>query len=171
MTSYIKNRKNANKGKYLENLIDISNKQYLAKGVAHITNIPTPTKVKWSEGEITGAYHSGKSTVDFIGVFDGMFVAFDAKETTKNYLPFKAIRQHQADYLISITKYGGLGFILVLFREVNELYMISIQEFKELQETINRASIPLQWFQDNKEPIVSEWNIRYHYLKSLGRVE
>lgn len=167
---YIKNRRNANKGKHLENLIEISNKQYLMKGVAHVTNIPTPTKLRRSEGEITGAFHSGKSTVDFIGVFDGMFIAFDAKETSSSNLPFKSIRQHQFDYLTSITKFGGVGFILVLFKKENELYMISIEELTHLQKTLDRASIPLHWFRDNKEPVISEWGITYHYLKKLGRI-
>lgn len=154
-----------NRGKYLERMIEISNKQYKIKGIAIIDKIPTPMTHRSKNGEIYGAKYSKKSTVDFIGISNGKFIAFDTKQTSLTNLPFKNIEQHQIEYLTSTQSMGGICFILVLFTKFNELYKLDINELITLKETLNRASIPYTWLKENKRPIKSSNGIAYNYLE------
>lgn len=154
-----------NRGKYLETVIDASNRQYKQKGIAVINKIPTPTQVIRKGKKLTGAFYTEKSTVDFIGIYDGTFIAFDAKECSEPRFAFNRLEGHQLDYLISIKEQGGQGFIIVLFKQENEMYRLTIEEYIELKDTINRKSIPLKWFQENKRPIKRSNGIAFNYLE------
>ncbi len=153
-----------NRGKHLERMIEISNKQYKIKDIAIIDKIPTPMTHRSKNGEIYSAKYSKKSTVDFIGISNGKFIAFDTKQTSLTNLPFKNIEQHQIEYLTSTHEQGGICFILVLFTKFNELYKLDINELITLKEILNRASIPYTWFKENKIPITSNNGIIYNYL-------
>lgn len=153
-----------NRGKYLETLIERSNIQYDLKGIATINKIPTPMTHRSRDGKIFDARYTKKSTVDFIGIHNGKFIAFDTKQTSLTNLPFKNIEQHQIEYLTKTHEKGGICFILILFTKFNELYRLDIQELKELKESLNRASIPYTWFKENKRPITSNNGIIYNYL-------
>lgn len=155
-----------NRGKYLETVIEASNRQYRQKGIAVINKIPTPTQVKRKGKKLTGAWYTGKSTVDFIGIHDGTFIAFDAKECSEPRFAFDRLDDHQFDYLKSITAQGGQGFIIILFKKESEMYRLTIEEYIELKGTINRKSIPLKWFQENKRPITSSNGIAFNYLEA-----
>ncbi|WP_433912350.1 Holliday junction resolvase RecU [Staphylococcus sp. LKG3-3] len=150
-----------NRGSYLEKVINISNKQYLERGLALIHKIPTPTRV--NPKKRTAAF-SEKSTVDFTGVSLGTFVAFDTKETKSQHFPFSRLEPHQISYLKQAHEQQGQSFILILFSQDNELYRLDIEEYTQLQQTLNRKSIPIKWFRDNKQPIKSKNGVYYDYL-------
>lgn len=150
-----------NRGSHLEKIINISNKQYLERNLALIHKIPTPTRINPQKRTAT---FSEKSTVDFTGVSLGTFVAFDAKETKTQNFPFSRLEPHQAAYLKSAHEQRGIAFILILFTSDNELYRLDIDEYMYLEETINRKSIPIKWFKDNKQPIKSKNGVYYDYL-------
>lgn len=155
MTSY------ANRGKFLERVINQCNAVYRHKGIALINQIPTPINMNKKN---KNAFYSGKSTVDYTGVAQGTFIAFDAKETKASSFQFSRLQQHQKDYLIDAHKHQGQAFILILFTQANELYRIDIDDFIKLEENIGRKSIPLSWFRDNKRPITSRNGLYYDYL-------
>lgn len=154
-----------NRGMFLERVINISNKQYLERGLALINKIPTPTTVNKRKG--TGRY-TEKSIVDFTGVSQGSFIAFDAKETKENRFPFSRLLHHQRTYLNDAHKQGGEAFVLILFVKENELYRLDIKEYETLIETIGRKSIPLSWFRDNKTQVKSKHGVYYDYLSIVG---
>lgn len=157
-----------NRGSYLEKVINISNKQYLERGLALIHKIPTPTRINPKKRTAT---FSEKSTVDFTGVSLGTFVAFDAKETKSQNFPFSRLEPHQASYLKSAYEQQGQSFILILFTSENELYRLNIDEYMQLEETLNRKSIPIKWFKDNKQPITSKNGVYYDYLNITGNLK
>ena len=71
------------RGSLLEELINRSNEVYRTQGLALVQKIPTPiTPVEMSKNHrcITLAYFEKQSTVDYIGVVQGIPVCFDAKE-------------------------------------------------------------------------------------------
>lgn len=75
------------RGSTLEELINRSNEFYLEKNLALIQKIPTPItplKIDKEHRHITLAYFEQKSTVDYIGVVQGIPVCFDAKECTSD---------------------------------------------------------------------------------------
>ena len=71
------------RGSALEEYINYSNEKYRESGLALIQKIPTPItpiEIDKSTRHITLAYFEKKSTVDYIGVVQGIPVCFDAKE-------------------------------------------------------------------------------------------
>ena len=68
------------RGSTLEDFINLSIEKYRESGIALIQKIPTPIKPVKMNGDkqITLAYFDQKSTVDYIGVVQGIPVCFDA---------------------------------------------------------------------------------------------
>lgn len=155
MTNY------SNRGKWLEGVIEASNKQYYERGLAIINKIPTPMAKNSRSGRY---FYSEKSTVDFIGISFGKYIAFDTKETTTNTFPFSNVKHHQLKYLDDVAYHGGKAFLIILFKKHNELYKLTISEYKHLMNTLERKSIPYKWFKENKTPIHSKLGVYYDYL-------
>ena len=67
------------RGSTLEDLINMSNDKYRTSHLALVQKIPTPIKpinIDQSTRHITLAYFDQKSTVDYIGVVQGIPVCF-----------------------------------------------------------------------------------------------
>lgn len=152
----------ANKGKMLERFIEASNKQYELKELALIQKIPTPMSKNSRNGQY---FYSKKSTVDFVGVSRGQYIAFDAKETKADRFPFSRLESHQLDYLNQARKHGGQAFVIIMFTEHNKMYRLDIDEYNDLQNTLDRKSIPLSWFEAFKKPIQSKNGVAFDYLE------
>ena len=79
------------RGSTLEDYINMTNEKYLANHLGLIQKIPTPiTPIRMNKEtkQITLAYFGQKSTVDYIGVIQGIPVCFDAKECATDTFPF-----------------------------------------------------------------------------------
>lgn len=150
-----------NRGKWLEQAIESSNRQYQERSLALIHKIPTPMAKNSRNGQY---FYSAKSTVDFVGISLGEFIAFDTKETAIKTFEFKNVKAHQVDYLTQVRQQGGQAFLLIYFRPFNELYKLDIDTYNHLVKTIGRKSIPYKWFRDNKEPIRSKNGVYFDYL-------
>ena len=71
------------RGSLLEEMINMANEKYRDNGLALIQKVPTPItpiNIDRETRHITLAYFEQKSTVDYIGVVQGIPVCFDAKE-------------------------------------------------------------------------------------------
>jgi len=80
------------RGSAFEELITLTNQLYMQHGLAVIQKVPTPItpiEVNNLSHTITSAYFEKKSTVDFIGVAQGIALCFDAKETQYKNLPLR----------------------------------------------------------------------------------
>ena len=106
------------RGSVLEELINRSNDKYREKNLALIQKIPTPiTPIKMDKehNPITLAYFDKKSTVDYIGIVQGIPVCFDAKECTTDTFPLHNIHEHQMEFMEQFEKQGGISFFIILF--------------------------------------------------------
>ena len=106
------------RGSVLEELINRSNDKYREKNLALIQKIPTPiTPIKMDKehNHITLAYFDKKSTVDYIGIVQGIPVCFDAKECTTDTFPLQNIHEHQMEFMEQFEKQGGISFFIILF--------------------------------------------------------
>ena len=106
------------RGSVLEELINRSNDKYREKNLALIQKIPTPiTPIKMDKehNHITLAYFDKKSTVDYIGIVQGIPVCFDAKECTTDTFPLHNIHEHQMEFMEQFEKQGGISFFIILF--------------------------------------------------------
>ena len=161
------------RGSTLEGFINLTNDVYREKKLAIIQKIPTPiTPVKISNKDrtITLAYFNEKSTVDYMGVVQGIPVCFDAKETSKGFLPLQNIHQHQVDFMQDFEKQEGIAFMLVYFKMYDEYYYLpfkKILRFWEESKNGGRKSIPYKEF-DKKYIIKQNGKFYVHYLEALN---
>lgn len=127
------------RGSTLEELINRTNEKYLENQLALIQKIPTPITpiaIDKSTRHITLAYFDQKSTVDYIGVVQGIPVCFDAKECHTDTFPLANIHEHQVEFMKNFEKQNGVAFILISYTHRNTLYYL---RFCELYQFWNRA--------------------------------
>ena len=160
----------ANRGKSFEQLIEQSNKAYEFQEVALVQKIPNEWIIQrdWKTRAITKAFPSGKSTVDYIGVYQGRGVAFEAKSTVnKTSFPLSNIKPHQIKYLESFAAHKGIAFYLINFSTFDRTFLMSAEQLRKdfLQE--DKKSIPLSYFEERCIEIYSAATIPIDYIKGL----
>lgn len=115
------------RGSTLEDLINRTNEKYAENGLALIQKIPTPiTPVKMDKEhrQITLAYFEQKSTVDYIGVVQGIPVCFDAKECATKTFALQNIHEHQVLFMEQFEKQGGIAFFLIYYTADDLFYYL-----------------------------------------------
>ncbi len=121
------------RGSTLEDLINLSNELYRDKNLCLVQKIPTPiTPVKFDKdtATITHAFFEKDSTVDYIGVCQGVPICFDAKECAKDTFPLANIHEHQVQFMREFEKQDGVAFLLLMFSERNDFYYLRLSELE-----------------------------------------
>jgi recombination protein U len=144
-------KKNANLGKGLEDRITKQNEWYEKQGVAVIRKIPNPWVVRRKGPHIVGANPVPSGLCDFIGtshLVGGRSIVFDAKECKlKTRFPLKNIKPEQMDHLTETIKHGGIGFLIIDFTELNEMYYVPYEfilpYWDDAEDENNPQSIPI----------------------------
>lgn len=119
------------RGSVLEDLINRTNMLYREKSLALIQKVPTPItpiNIDKTNRHITLAYFDEKSTVDYIGVAQGIPICFDAKECAKNTFPLQNIHEHQVQFMNDFEKQDGIAFFLIHFTEADRFYYLRLSE-------------------------------------------
>lgn len=127
------------RGSTLEEMINMTNNQYRDAKLALVQKVPTPIKpmkIDKYNKRITLAYFEMKSTVDYIGVVQGIPICFDAKECSTMTYPVRNIHDHQYKFMKEFEEQGGLSFILMYFTKYDEVVYIP---FKDIETFIKRA--------------------------------
>ena len=128
------------RGSGFEDLINSTNEYYRRNGLALVQKIPTPiVPVRFDKAQhrITDAYFEKDSTVDYIGVVQGIPVCFDAKECKTDTFELRNIHDHQYNFMREFESQGGISFILLDFTMRNDLYYMT---FRELTSFLDRVS-------------------------------
>lgn len=173
---YIKKESHSNRGMSLENELNITNQYYLTNNIAVIYKKPTPITIKKVEYQnnnkkvIKEAWFKTPSTTDYNGIYNNLYIDFEAKETKKLSFPLANIHKHQIEHLERIAKCGGIGFIIVKFTCTNETYFLSIENFLDYFKHQTKKSIPLKYFQTNGYLIKQEYNPPLDYLKIIDKI-
>lgn len=113
------------RGSFLEELVNLTNEKYRSQNLALIQKVPTPIKpinIDQSTRHITLAYFEKKSTVDYIGVVQGIPVCFDAKECATETFPLANIHEHQMKFMEDFEAQEGVAFLLIYFKS-RDCYM------------------------------------------------
>ena len=121
------------RGSTLEDMINRTNEKYMESGLALIQKIPTPiTPVKMDPAshQITLAYFDQKSTVDYVGVVQGIPVCFDAKECAVDTFSLQNIHAHQVDFMDKFEKQGGIAFFLIFYSHKDVFYYLPYEMLK-----------------------------------------
>jgi recombination protein U len=161
------------RGSSFEEMINITNENYSKKNLCIIQKIPTPIKPIKLDNKtrtITLAYFEQKSTVDYIGVVQGIPICFDAKETSEKNFPLKNIHEHQIEFMEKYENQRGISFLLVRFSSVDEIYYLPFKQLKDCWEKSikgERKSIPYKSFR--KDLLVKNKNgFIVHYLEAIN---
>lgn len=189
----MKIRQQANRGKPLETLVEMVNRIYRAGHRAVVHKVPTAWQpLRGDEtGRVTGAKVEAKAAVDFLGVFRGRGIAFDAKHVQSPQQPQGAvhgpasrrasearirwdrIEPHQAEFLQAWVEAGGLGFVLVSF-DLRRHFMIPwwfwAQGLASRSKTRGTASITAEGIPPEYEITATAWASAPDYLTVVERL-
>jgi recombination protein U len=127
------------RGSMLEESINLTNDKYKKDHLALVQKIPTPiTPIDFDKGShrITLAYFEKKSTVDYIGVVQGIPICFDAKECDSDSFPLQNLHAHQVDFMTDFEKQEGVSFLIIFFRKCNQCFYVP---YADMMTFWNRA--------------------------------
>ncbi len=161
------------RGSTFEELINLTNDLYRHHNLALVQKIPTaitPVKLNPENRTISLAYFSQKSTVDYIGVAQGIPICFDAKEVSGNRLPLKNIHKHQLEFMLDFQSQKGIAFLLVSFSDYNRIFFLPVNDlnsYMEQSEKGGRKSIPYTAF-DCEYSVPAENGFLVHYLVCIN---
>lgn len=113
----MKLRNFANRGMPWEELIERANKRYREIGKAVVQKVPTKMlPIRDGNGKIVSCKVCERSCVDYLGTYNGIPVAIEAKHTSSERISFGEVQDHQADYLDAWRSAGrGVSCVLVSF--------------------------------------------------------
>ncbi|MCR5741273.1 MAG: Holliday junction resolvase RecU [Gammaproteobacteria bacterium] len=167
----------SNRGMLFEDLLNESNAKYLDRDIAVIYKKPIPIQIvnvdypKRSEAKITEAFYKVPSTTDYNGVYRGYYIDFDAKQCNSlTSFPLSNVHQHQILHLERIEKHGGIGFLLIYFNRLDEIYLLrskDLSKFSSEAKAGGRKSIPIESFRENCILIKESFPIRVPYLNAV----
>ena len=162
------------RGSSLEELINFTNEIYREKKLGLVQKIPTPitpVKVDKENGNISLAYFDKDSTVDYIGVVQGVPVCFDAKECATDTYSLRNIHEHQVRFMEDFEGQQGISFLIVMFTARNELYYLRFSELKGYLDRVSKGHPKNFKYEelDRNYFIKAESGVPVHYLNGLAK--
>ncbi len=162
------------RGSTLEELINLTNEKYRANKLALIQKVPTPIKpikIDSSTRHITLAYFEQKSTVDYIGVVQGVPVCFDAKECATDTFPLQNIHDHQVQFMTEFEQQQGIAFILIYFKQRDVFYYLNFEKLKEYWERAEMGGKKSFNFEelDPHYQVSTNNGVFVHYLEMINQ--
>ncbi len=142
------------RGSVLEDLINRTNEKYAENSLALVQKIPTPItpiNIDQSSRHITLAYFEKKSTVDYIGVAQGVPICFDAKENDVDTFPLHNVHEHQAKFMTDFKAQGGVAFLIIYYTHRELFYYMNIDELNTFLERAAKGGRKSIAFKELKE--------------------
>lgn len=160
------------RGSILEEMINMSNAKYREKNLALIQKVPTPItpiSIDKESRHITLAYFDQKSTVDYIGVVQGIPVCFDAKECKKDNFSLQNLHEHQYNFMKDFENQGGIAFLIIYYTHKDEKYYIPFCDVRKFYERAANGGIKhIKYEEINKDYLIKQKKgIIMHYLEQL----
>ncbi len=129
------------RGSMLEEMINLTNSKYREKSLALIQKVPTPItpiSIDKENRHITLAYFEQKSTVDYIGVVQGVPVCFDAKECAVDTFSMNNVHEHQITFMKEFERQRGIAFLLIYYKKYDIYYYLTFERLYEFwQRAVN----------------------------------
>lgn len=165
----------ANRGMDFESDINATCEYYRQQDIAIITKRPTPiniVRVDYSRGaKITDAYFEKQSTTDYNGVYKGLYLDFEAKQThSKTSFPLNNIAPQQVTHLEGVMRNGGIAFFLIRLSISDEVYLLDAYYVCRFYREKPRKSIPLEQIRLNGIKVKEAYSPRYDFLAALDEL-
>ena len=125
------------RGSTLEEFVNRTNEHYRDSGLCLVQKIPTPItpiNIDKESRHITLAYFDQKSTVDYIGVVQGLPVCFDAKECNADTFPLSNVHEHQITFMRDFEAQQGIAFLLIYYSARDLCYYMRCSELIRFAE-------------------------------------
>ncbi len=168
------NIKYKNRGMYLENLINDSNTFYLSKDTAIIYKKPTPIKVlnvsypTRQSTVINKAVFANISTLDYVGIYKGKYIEFDAKECkSKTSFPLSNIKSHQIEHIKNIIRHGGITFLIISMN--NNFYLLKGEDLIQYINSNTKKSIEMVYIMEKCYKIRDSYLPKIDYLDAVDK--
>lgn len=162
------------RGSMLEEMINITNSKYREKQLALIEKVPTPItpiNIDKESRQINLAYFERKSTVDYIGVVQGVPICFDAKECASDTFSLNNVHDHQIMFMKEFEAQDGIAFLLIYFKKRDLYYYLTYDRLAGFWKRAldgGRKSFRFDEL-DLSYQIRIENGICVHYLEQLQR--
>ena len=162
------------RGSGLEDLINRTNERYIEQGLALIQKIPTPitpVNIDQENRHITLAYFDKRSTVDYIGVVQGVAVCFDAKECATDTFALSNIHAHQMEFMEQFERQGGVAFLIIHYTAKGDIIYLSfrnVMRFWNRMKNGGRKSFRYDEL-EQIDLIRPENTVPVHYLPALAK--
>ena len=137
---------NKNKGMYLETIMNNSINYYEQNKVALFRKQSIPIKIKEVDGKKVFGYLENKADSDYYGIYKGIFIAIEAKQTEFSYFDLHLIKKHQLNFLKNVISYGGKSFLVIYFFKTEKFYFLDFQEIHKWILQNKKKRIPENWF-------------------------
>ncbi len=161
----------ANRGMDLESLINQANEYYIQNDIALIYKKPTPigiTKTNYNTKTIQG-YFKEQSTLDYNGIYKGLYIDFDAKETkNKTSFPLSNLHEHQYKHIKNVIRHGGISFLIIYIND--EIYLLDGNKIISFIENNDIQSKPYDYIKDSGIKIDLKVNPVLDYIKALDKL-
>lgn len=162
------------RGSMLEEMINLTNAKYREKGLALIQKVPTPItpiNIDKENRHITLAYFEQKSTVDYIGVVQGIPVCFDAKECAVDTFNINNVHEHQINFMKEFEQQEGIAFLLIYYKKRDIYYYLPFQQLLEFWERAQQGGRKSFRFDelDGSYQIPMQNGCCIHYLEILKK--
>lgn len=161
------------RGSVFEESINFTNEVYLKKKLALVQKIPTPItpiEIDKEKHQIRLAYFEKKSTVDYIGVVQGIPICFDAKECNGDTFSLQNIHAHQIHFMENFEEQSGISFILVQYTHRDEMYLIALDDLKYFYYRMTNGGRKSITYEEmpKKYPVKRKGEVLVHYLEALN---
>ncbi|QEH61620.1 recombination protein U [Spiroplasma chinense] len=133
-----------NKGMFLETVLNTNIEDYEKEGLL-IRKMPVNSSIIEVNKNIITSKAKKNDLCDYIGLYKGIYIEFEAKETELDYFNLNNLKENQRSKLNTIFQLGGASFLIVYFHKENSFFGLPIQMLtKNLKK-----KIPYQWFIEN----------------------
>lgn len=172
--TYHKTINYANRGMDLEMIINDTNEYLLNHDIAVIYKKPTPigvVKVNYEDGKqiITKAYFATQSTLDYNGLYKGLYIEFDAKSTeSKTSFPLSNIHNHQIEHIKRIIKHRGIAFLIIYMN--NNYFLLNGVDLLDFINENKRKSIPYNYILEKAYKLEYNYNTGLDYIKYIDKI-
>lgn len=163
-----------NRGMDLEALINDANKYYLDNDIAIIYKKPTPIQInkvtyKGGKPEVIKGSFKEKSTLDYVGLYRGKYLDFDAKKTlNKTSFPLENVHYHQVEHIRRVLRHNGIAFLIIEI--VGEIYLLPGNTLIDFIDNEKRKSIPYDFIKKNGYIINYTYSPVIDYIKVVDKL-
>lgn len=167
-------KKHGLRGSTLEDLINLTIARYRESKLALIQKVPTPitpVNIDPASRHITLAYFDQKSTVDYIGVVQGVPICFDAKEVHVDTFPMINVHEHQMSFMEDFEAQDGIAFFILYYAHKDEFYYVPYKEMRKYWDRAlegGRKSFTYEEL-DKQYKIEGRIGVSVHFLPELQK--